>query len=732
MKKKFLCILVSAVFVISSLTGVVFADPTNEKLYNFNDQSTKSADYCTFNSLAGTTKTCFKDENNVYFNASTFNRMFGFESGIYGKSDSDYSEVLRVHSDTGINYTDTNSDRVYYDLHSSNSVSANDGRYYEMSLATAGTNVKWEITLNSQQFILNDSAQWSEKGWNRVGLWLNNYADDSKYIARVFVNGVQFSADYTTNTKRIRLRGIIPTGTKDALLAVDDVYAKTGVSSYTPSVIPFSMNSTDYTFDREKSAIYQSGTEQYTVEEFKSMLSTDANIKVYGGTLKNPDDIAGPASIFTTLKGDSDNIELGDIVVLTQNDGTIDNTLSLLIQKKPILKSEYNFDDKDLTVKPTCANTTATSGKVSGLYLKDSTDNACLITSTASSTAESVATRLELNKIDSIATQLIGKEKTTIEFSMAADGNYNFEEIHFMFTIPDKINKKLESPIKVYSDGTITKHDGKAIGKISGKKEWIRVGITFDPVECICKAYVNGKLVDSYEFFDDFDKDNDTFTVNRLSASINTPGIIGTTATLALDDITIYSGDYSYEGALTTPDKASFVSGKIYRAVDTYEGFMDSVSVDVGATKSLYEFDGDAFTLKNDSVNEGDVLVITSPDKIIKEYYIVSKKSELVVNNNITINPEISSVTASANANFFKLDDSDSAKAVFILAIYQGNSLVDVRIDNKVINTDGKVEFSAVHNSKLENGMSARAFLWDSFESIKPYNVDTAFMEIIE
>ena len=713
MKKKALSLILSLTLILSMACTSVFADATTDKSYSFDNEE----DYLNFSVVSGDkedTNAVFRnDAVNKSYN-STKKRIFGYESAVFGRSSDDYSQVMRIHSDAddGINITTTNGNLVYtafYDSSVNNQVSCNDGRYYEASLASAG-DAKLAVQLNTGTYVLNDLSSWKENAWNRIGIWINNYTKDNKYSAVLYVNGVA-EKTISVSVWRIRVRVEIPNGTKDAFAAIDDYKAVTGAESYTPSTAPeIYFNSSGVFFSSGSNTLYISG--DMTVVDIKNAASTSA-VEVYGD-LTVPADAAGASKTLYTAKSDSDTVSIGDTIIVT--DSSVTDFVSkryITVQSADGLKSEYDFDSKDLSKVTLDGNATRSSDKAAGLYTKSADDNSLRITAEQpSGNTSDTAARLQFDRIDT--NKLIGNVKSTVEFSVAGDGDYNYIEGHLAYQLNGKTN--ILDFLRVDNDGKVISSVGNNKGYKLAKQSWIRVAFTFDPSDLSYKTYVNGDLVSDGTIQK---AEGDTFSFLRLSASVNRNA--GGAAYLYLDDIKIYFGDYSYDGSVGSMIQADAKNAEIYAASSDYDEFMASVNPEGIGSKKLYTLSNGIYTEKTDSVSDGDVLVLQTADGLIKKYYTV-KTSKFTLDPAISVTETDGKVTASINGKYFKTLDAADPSAVLILAIYSDNTLVSAVTDTKTLSSSGDVAFKAEFDG-FESGMTAKAFLWDSLESLTPYGV---------
>ncbi len=706
MKKKALSLILSLTLILSMACTSVFADATLGGSYTFDNKS----DYLAFSPL-GTGASIYKNVDvNKSLNGS---KLFGYESAVFGRSSDDYSQVMRINSQNGTDATgETNGTFAFYNIVSSNSNIVNDGRYYEMSLASCG-GALWDIQLSgSTRLLLNSYTDaWKDNAWNRVGLWLNNYDADGSYSTQLYINGKLCDTN-TKGTKRIRLRPEIPDGTKDAFVAVDDFkVSATGLKSYTPSTAPeINFNSSNVFFSSGSNTLYISG--DMTVVDIKNAASTSA-VEVYGD-LTVPADAAGASKTLYTAKSDSDTVSIGDTIIVT--DSSVTDFVSkryITVQSADGLKSEYDFDSKDLSKVTLDGNATRSSDKAAGLYTKSADDNSLRITAEQpSGNTSDTAARLQFDRIDT--NKLIGNVKSTVEFSVAGDGDYNYIEGHLAYQLNGKTN--ILDFLRVDNDGKVISSVGNNRGYKLAKQSWIRVAFTFDPSDLSYKTYVNGDLVSDGTIQK---AEGDTFSFLRLSASVNRNA--GGAAYLYLDDIKIYFGDYSYDGSVGSMIQADAKNAEIYAASSDYDEFMASVNPEGIGSKKLYTLSNGIYTEKTDSVSDGDVLVLQTADGLIKKYYTV-KTSKFTLDPAISVTETDGKVTASINGKYFKTLDAADPSAVLILAIYSDNTLVSAVTDTKTLSSSGDVAFKAEFDG-FESGMTAKAFLWDSLESLTPYGV---------
>lgn len=123
------------------------------------------------------------------------------------------------------------------------------------------------------------------------------------------------------------------------------------------------------------------------------------------------------------------------------------------------------------------------------------------------------------------------------------------------------------------------------------------------------------------------------------------------------------------------------------------------------------------------SISEGDILVITSADGLLRKYFTVTKNSELVFTKPVI--DATGKISASCSVKYFSCDPDEQKKAVLVLAVYDGNKLIEVVSDAKEnISATGSYQFSANSNEEAKSGISAKAFMWDTFKTLKPYDVE--------
>lgn len=712
MLKKSISILLCLVLAISVMCIEAFAATT----INFDEQQAG----LDFVSLAGTDTSFRNRDFNLSNYSSTGADPFGYEAGVYGKSSTDYSKTLRIHSTDadGINITKANANTVYYSIESA--TIPENGQYYEFMAATSGDAVI-DVQVSTLCTVkLTSDANWNSEGWNKVGLWFPINTEKCEFY--LYLNG---NVIYTLNTtkptkaKRIRLRVTIPIGTKDAFAAFDNYYKSDSGLAACPAYSTINLASASGVLHGD-SVIYENPASM-TVADLKKDISIGANVtaNVCPAELVVPAAMAKKGSTCATEyaapKADNEKIATGDKLVLTEGG----EVRTVTIADISSLTTNIDFDGNDEEVSTKNTNVNVTPSKEPNVSLN--TTKALKISATKNAEA-TAATRVELNSLDT--NLLLGKSKATIEFSMLATGAYDMFEAHCYYKDGANTTKNFKM-FSTDAQGIVTSN---SMNGINLDNKWIRVALTLDPANYSYDVYLNGdKVVDGDELI----HTKNDFSLSRIAANIQ-PSSTTEAAILAIDDITIYPGDYKYDKTITAPVNAYEANQRIYaNKNDDYAAFMNSVSVAEGDSKVLYSYQGGTYTQKNDSVNEGDILVITSADGLLRKYFTVTKNSKLVFTKPVI--DATGKISASCSVKYFSCDPDEKKKAVLVLAVYDGNKLIKVVSDAKEnISTTGSYQFSVNSNEEAKSGISAKAFMWETFETLKPHNVDIGEYSFIE
>ncbi len=703
MLKKCISILLCLVLAMSVMCIETFAAET----IDFND---KSADF-KFSSLASGDKTFINAKINLSDFSNSGADPFGYEAGVFGKSEDDHSKTLRIHSTDGINITNTNANTVFYSIEKT--TIPDNGQYYEFMAAASGSAEVDVQVGGSYKSVLTSDANWNSTGWNKVGLWFPINAEKTEFY--VYLNGNKIydkNVDKITKNLRIRLRVTIPNGTKDAFAAFDDYYKSDSGLTACPEYKEINLTSASGILEGD-SVLYEN-PESMTVADLKEDITIGENVtaNVCSSALVVPQAMAAKGSTCATEyanpKDDSENIAAGDKLILTEGG----NVRTVTISDISSLTTNIDFDANDAEITPKKSSATVTSSKETGVSLN--TTKALKISATKTTETATSAARVELDKLDNNA--LIGNSKATIEFSMLATGAYNMFEAQCYYNDGDAKNRNFKM-FETDAQGIGTNGFVKGINL---DNKWTRVALTLDPVNYSYDVYVNGdRVVSGGELI----HTNNNFSLVRIGANIQ-PSSTSDAAILAVDDITIYAGGYKYDKTIAAPDNACETNCKIY-ANKTYDytAFMDSVSIVEGDSKALYSYQNGTYTQKSDSVEEGDILVITSADKLLRKYFTVTKNSELIFTKPVI--DAANTISASCSVKYFSCDPSEQKKAVLVLAVYDGNKLIKVVSDAKEdISATGSYQFSADSTEEAKSGISAKAFMWDTFKTLKPYDVE--------
>ena len=585
--------------------------------------------------------------------------------------------------------------------------------------------------------------------WHRVKLVIDGATGSAEvYLDDTFINTVgnmgyvEDSAGIPFTYFRFVAKGLQETESPDTRsfsFAIDDIryYRNAAVSDpdsihvYQDIIYSISENSG---FSIEESGLRVQ--ENTTWGELKSSLEV-----ADGVSYKLYDSKITAAKTLT----DTDTLDEGDVLVFTEEGN---RKIEYLTIAGNVLADE-NFNNQADSLPAVVTNAegvSAAHGYESGLYANaDETDFARVGTiniTTEHTGAASLNYQFDAEGISAVnsVNEAVKLPVATVQFSAAMAGDCSRLQIAgrpYYFNSEGTLVQGTTQAnyLVVNRDGTVLLRNGKTVKITVNPEEWINVAITIYPSLMKYDLYVNGRLVVDKDMLSTSAMEGFTYGgMYWLRAGVvfdATETAAERTAKLALDNYKVYLGEYDPEGSVInlTSDrvKVSRTKGAIYIDGGEME-ITDFASAIVygDATPAIYT--DHTFTEQvSDMVREGNVLVLSSENGLVKEYYAIAATPDFSYDDEITFTSADGVLTAKLGVRYIGAETAPGG--VLMLAVYKNGALEEIRFDDTTA-TNGGVELTASCTLPEETtGVTAKAMFWDSLDKMVPYEISAAEWE---
>lgn len=585
-----------------------------------------------------------------------------------------------------------------------------------------------------------DTGILCQKGeWLRVAVELH-YGGNEYYV---YVNGKKFTVPngygYIRINKWTQLQAGVNNagdGSKNIIVGVDDI--KIYNRAYTPTgkeAVGYTVNKSSafQYIPQTKSAVINADT---TVADVLSAVVT-SNAKEMHKSLSDP-----------TAVTDGKAAD-GNVVVIKSEDGKSFDYLHLTTSQD----CRIVFSDSMSTSSRFTSFGTGNETEIvneGGLYTKAADDISFTL---QSNVPAGTSLGYRTNYISDISSAMFDEDSFTYEFSLAFEGDMN--EVSLANFVSDENTERFayNNPVR-FKNGKIYVNDNGKDKFIRNyrEKEWYRIGITYYPKELKQDIYVNGKkciakgwVVDDPTMRDPSAHKLTGFYWNNISVNYTENLDKVRTGKICVDDTRIYYGEHfdtaDYQTQFESIDYATggSIANDIYLDSDGIEigEFAGGISFDIDNPPMFYA--GNDYAEQAETVNYGATLVFTSPNGLVKEYYVVLSPKTTIDNEIKCFVNGYEKKTFAAKADSdenYKSTLSASASAVapafetdavgcLAIAVYKNGVLTKLVTDAKEIKS--YTRFTVSCDITETDGITAKAMFMQSLASMKPYAPSRTF-----
>lgn len=585
-----------------------------------------------------------------------------------------------------------------------------------------------------------DTGILCQKGeWLRVAVELH-YGGNEYYV---YVNGKKFTVPngygYIRINKWTQLQAGVNNagdGSKNIIVGVDDI--KIYNRAYTPTgkeAVGYTVNTSSafQYIPQTKSAVINADT---TVADVLSAVVT-SNAKEMHKSLSDP-----------TAVTDGKAAD-GNVVVIKSEDGKSFDYLHLTTSQD----CRIVFSDSMSTSSRFTSFGTGNETEIvneGGLYTKAADDISFTL---QSNVPAGTSLGYRTNYISDISSAMFDEDSFTYEFSLAFEGDMN--EVSLANFVSDENTERFayNNPVR-FKNGKIYVNDNGKDKFIRNyrEKEWYRIGITYYPKELKQDIYVNGKkciakgwVVDDPTMRDPSAHKLTGFYWNNISVNYTENLDKVRTGKICVDDTRIYYGEHfdtaDYQTQFESIDYATggSIANDIYLDSDGIEigEFAGGISFDIDNPPMFYA--GNDYAEQAETVNYGATLVFTSPNGLVKEYYVVLSPKTTIDNEIKCFVNGYEKKTFAAKADSdenYKSTLSASASAVapafetdavgcLAIAVYKNGVLTKLVTDAKEIKS--YTRFTVSCDITETDGITAKAMFMQSLASMKPYAPSRTF-----
>lgn len=585
-----------------------------------------------------------------------------------------------------------------------------------------------------------DTGILCQKGeWLRVAVELH-YAGNEYYV---YVNGKKFTVPngygYIRINKWTQLQAGVNNpgdGSKNIIVGVDDI--KIYNRAYTPTgkeAVGYTVNTSSafQYIPQTKSAVINADT---TVADVLSAVVTSDAKEMHKS-------LSDPTAVTDGKAAD------GNVVVIKSEDGKSFDYLHLTTSQD----CRIVFSDSMSTSSRFTSFGTGNETEIvneGGLYTKAADDISFTL---QSNIPAGTSLGYRTNYISDISSAMFDEDSFTYEFSLAFEGDMN--EVSLANFVSDENTERFayNNPVR-FKNGKIYVNDNGKDKFIRNyrEKEWYRIGITYYPKELKQDIYVNGKkciakgwVVDDPTMRDPSAHKLTGFYWNNISVNYTENLDKVRTGKICVDDTRIYYGEHfdtaDYQTQFESIDYATggSIANDIYLDSDGIEigEFAGGISFDIDNPPMFYA--GNDYAEQAETVNYGATLVFTSPNGLVKEYYVVLSPKTTIDNEIKCFVNGYEKKTFAAKADSdenYKSTLSASASAVapafetdavgcLAIAVYKNGVLTKLVTDAKEIKS--YTRFTVSCDITETDGITAKAMFMQSLASMKPYAPSQTF-----
>ena len=598
--------------------------------------------------------------------------------------------------------------------------------------------VKWVEIKDGKIFVYGtDTGIIYHSGeWLRIAI--EEYAGGN--LHNVYINGNKFTVNDPTATvfgnRWTQFAGTMSSSGNNGVLGLDDI--KIYNRAYTPTgkeAVGYTVN-TSSAFQyvpKVKSAVINAGT---TVADVLSAVVT-SNAKEMHKSLSDPTAVTdGKAAA-------------GNVVVIKSEDGKSFDYLHLTTPQ------DYRivFSDSMSTSSRFTSFGTENETKIvneGGLYTKAADDISFTL---QSNIPAGTSLGYRTNYISDISSAMFDEDSFTYEFSLAFEGDMN--EVSLANFVSDENTERFayNNPVR-FKNGKIYVNDNGKDKFIRNyrEKEWYRIGITYYPKELKQDIYVNGKkciakgwVVDDPTMRDPSAHKLTGFYWNNISVNYTENLDKVRTGKICVDDTRIYYGEHfdtaDYQTQFESLDYATggSIANDIYLDADGIESDVFAAGISFDEYNPPVSYTGNDYSEQAQTVNYGTTIVFTSPNGLVKEYYVVLSPKTTIDNEIKCFVNGYEKKTFAAKADSdenYKSTLSASASAVapafetgnvgcLAIAVYKNGVLTKLVTDAKEIKS--YTRFTVSCDITETDGITAKAMFMQSLASMKPYAPSQTF-----
>lgn len=553
---------------------------------------------------------------------------------------------------------------------------------------------------------------YNKTGWNQVAL----EAINGTQRVRVYLNGRQLAELWLSSKGQIKsfrwlnARVTAPAG-KTARCYLDDVRYIT--ESYSPV----------YAFEYPESENFAvTGT---VMDVYSAQLSAQALIGELSGL--------GRVAVYTDsgLSQLNDGMmQAGNVVVVENSDKSRYEYLTVQITDKDLITSnDYN----SATSAPGQYDTNNTgaekSALLTGLYGKADDDKSSVLYVENLDGATKSASRSSDSDLYTFA---LGRaEDTTLEMSLAGDGDWDYIELYGKGVEKSGDTFDAFPLIRFYNTGKVYTSYNKELNATFKQSEWNRVAITIHPSTLTYDVYLNNEKIADNEYLSNDKTDPSEYSFNgfgwmSVRAVYETVTEEAKNGKVCWDDVIIYNGGYRVSDAnlagvevddYVVNDKRGYIlldEGMSYRDLNKLLSATGDVTV---YTDNTYT---DTVAIA-DVLEEGNVMLVESENGLVKKYYTIVNSINTQLNDAVVLKQNgkfVNSLSEGEVSATVNIDAADS-EGTLILAVYKNGALEDVVIQTKAI--AGETEFNLTYNITDPSFTTVKGMFIKDFETMTPY-----------
>lgn len=570
--------------------------------------------------------------------------------------------------------------------------------------------------------------------WVRFVLDLNTNIKTSN----LYVNGQKYTLDIDDYLGRVDTVTFtagfdkIGSGSKTASIAIDDVkvtYLGKSVSDAQYIYEPTGDQATELTCEvgATSGLSYNAATDSITYPSGTTVKNVIDSITTNGGSVRviksyqNSNILPETASIGT-----------GNIAVIVAKDGGTFKYIPLLNGDEARIVSSDPMSSASTFTTYAGEGVEIQTSAEGALYSKGQDDYAFVISSTDKTLGDSTIRSNYLTIPDS----MFSLDSFTYEFSVALEGDVSDVSLINYASTTDNAKFAYNQPVYL-ADGKIYVNDNGTRRFIRNYRdgEWYRIGITYYPKELKQDIYLNGVKLVTKGWITNDENDRDPQTHQVTSFYFNNIGVTFPGyghGKVAVDDTLLYTGEH-FDTAAYTADIDSDILSIGTTANDIYVDDLSGMTIGdliaelniIGEVESIMYLDN-TYSVEAEDLAYGNVLLLTSKNGLVKEYYTVMPST-------FNVDPEITyyvngvagaSMPAEGTAEIKALIKAFSpaykknVNGALFLAVYNGNQLVDIVLDEKDISSD--TTFKVNYTLSDTKDVTVKTFFWDSL-NLKPY-----------